>query len=258
MTGRVTLVGGGPGRADLLTIAAVRALGDADVVLYDRLAPYEALDEYAPEARRIDVGKRPGHHAIPQHEIEALLVEHALAGSHVVRLKGGDPYVLGRGSEEVLACHRAGVPVEVIPGITSAVSVPGAAGIPLTHRGLSHLFTVVSGHAPLTEPELAHLAGLGGTIVVLMGVGSLPALVAGLARHGMRGDMPVAVVERGFRAGQRTTSGELSDIVYAAARARVCSPAVIVVGEVVRLAYDGDASAAELMARAHALAAVAS
>ena len=106
MTGRVTLVGGGPGRADLLTVAAVRALGAADVVLYDRLAPYEALAEFAPTAELVDVGKRPGHHAIPQHEIEALLVEHALAGRHVVRLKGGDPYVLGRGGEEVLACHR--------------------------------------------------------------------------------------------------------------------------------------------------------
>lgn len=257
MTGHVTLVGGGPGRPELLTVAAVRALGAADVVLYDRLAPHEVLDEYAPGALRIDVGKRPGHHAIPQHEIEGLLVEHALAGSRVVRLKGGDPYVLGRGSEEVLACHRAGVPVEVIPGITSAVSVPGAAGIPLTHRGLSHLFTVVSGHAPLTESELAHLAGLGGTIVVLMGVSALPALTAGLARHGMRADMPVAIVERGTRAEQRTTVGELSDIVYAAGRTGVSSPAVIVVGEVVRLAYDGEASAAELMQRAHAIAAVA-
>ncbi len=135
MTGRVTLVGGGPGRADLLTVAAVRALGAADVVLYDRLAPYEALAEFAPTAELVDVGKRPGHHAIPQHEIEALLVGHALAGRHAVRLKGGDPYVLGRGGEEVLACHLAGVPVEVIPGVTSAVAVPGAAGIPLTHRG---------------------------------------------------------------------------------------------------------------------------
>jgi uroporphyrin-III C-methyltransferase len=258
MTGRVTLVGGGPGRADLLTVAAVRALGAADVVLYDRLAPYEALAEYAPGAQLVDVGKRPGHHAIPQHEIEALLVEHALAGRHAVRLKGGDPYVLGRGSEEVLACHRAGVPVEVIPGVTSAVSVPGAAGIPLTHRGLSHLFTVVSGHAPLTASELEHLAGLGGTIVVLMGVNSLPSLTAGLARFGMSAEMPVAIVERGFRADQRTTVGDLADIVFAAGRAGVTSPAVVVIGEVVRLAHDGDASAAELMERAAAFAAVAS
>ncbi|TYL50645.1 uroporphyrinogen-III C-methyltransferase [Agromyces mariniharenae] len=257
MTGRVTLVGGGPGREDLLTLAAVRALAAADVVLYDRLAPHEGLAELAPHAELVDVGKRPGHHAIPQHEIEALLVSHALAGRHTVRLKGGDPYVLGRGGEEVLACHRAGVPVEVVPGVTSAVAVPGAAGIPLTHRGVSHLFTVVSGHAPLTDAELEHLAGLGGTIVVLMGVNSLPSLTAGLARAGMPAGMPVAIIERGFSADQRTTVGDLSDIVWAAGRARVSSPAVVVVGEVVRLAHDGDAAASELMERAAGYAAVA-
>lgn len=256
MTGRVTLVGGGPGREDLLTVAAMRALTTADVVLFDRLAPHERLAELAPNAELIDVGKRPGHHAVPQSEIEALLVEHALAGRHVVRLKGGDPYVLGRGSEEVLACHAAGVHVEVIPGVTSAVAVPGAAGIPLTHRGVSHLFTVVSGHAPLTDAELAHLAGLGGTIVVLMGVNSLPSLTAGLARHGMSAQMPVAIIERGFRADQRTTIGDLTDIVLAAGRAHVTSPAVVVIGEVVRLAHDGDTSA-ELMQRAAGFAAVA-
>jgi uroporphyrin-III C-methyltransferase len=225
-------------------------------VLFDRLAPHARLAELAPDAELVDVGKRPGHHAIPQHEIEALLVGHALAGRHAVRLKGGDPYVLGRGSEEVLACHRAGVPVEVVPGVTSAVAVPGAAGIPLTHRGVSHLFTVVSGHAPLTDDELRHLAGLGGTIVVLMGVNTLPMLAAGLARHGMRGSMPVAIVERGFRRDQRTTVADLGGIVTAAGAAGVSSPAVIVVGEVVRLAHDGDQSAAQLMERAAGFSAV--
>lgn len=256
MTGRVTLVGGGPGREDLLTVAAIRALGTADVVLYDRLAPHARLAELAPDAELVDVGKQPGHHAIPQSEIETLLVGHALAGRHAVRLKGGDPYVLGRGSEEVLACHRAGIPVEVVPGVTSAIAVPGAAGIPLTHRGVSHLFTVVSGHAPLTDEELRHLAGLGGTIVVLMGVNTLPMLAAGLARHGMRGSMPVAIVERGFRGDQRTTIADLGGIVTAAGVAGVSSPAVIVVGEVVRLAHDGDLSAAQLMERAAGFAAV--
>jgi uroporphyrin-III C-methyltransferase len=256
MTGRVTLVGGGPGREDLLTLGAVRALAEADVVLFDRLAPHERLADLAPHAELVDVGKRPGHHAVPQAEIEALLVAHALAGRHAVRLKGGDPYVLGRGSEEVLACHQAGVHVEVIPGVTSAVAVPGAAGIPLTHRGISHLFTVVSGHAPLTDSELEHLAGLGGTIVVLMGVNSLPSLTAGLARHGMPAAMPVAIIERGFSAGQRTTIGDLTGIVVAAGRAHVTSPAVVVVGEVVRLAHDGDVSSAELMERAAGFAAV--
>jgi uroporphyrin-III C-methyltransferase len=256
MTGRVTLVGGGPGTDELMTVAAMRALGAADVVLYDRLAPHERLAEHAPNAQLIDVGKRPGHHAIPQSEIESLIVEHARSGSHVVRLKGGDPYVLGRGSEEVLACHRAGIPVEVVPGVTSAVAVPSAAGIPLTHRGVSHLFTVVSGHAPLTEDELTHLAGLGGTIVVLMGVSALPALTAGLVRAGLPAELPVAIIERGFSADQRTTAGTLGDIVGAAGRAHVSSPAVVVVGEVVRLAHHGEADSVELIERAARLAAV--
>ena len=255
-TGRVTLVGGGPGTDDLLTVAAVRALAEADVVLYDRLAPHTQLAAHAPNAELIDVGKRPGHHAIPQSEIEALIVAHAESGAHVVRLKGGDPYVLGRGSEEVLACHRAGIPVEVVPGVTSAVAVPAAAGIPLTHRGVSHLFTVVSGHAPLTESELEHLAGLGGTIVVLMGVGALPALTAGLVRAGLHADLPVAIIERGFQPDQRTTTGTLADIVGAAGRAHVSSPAVVVVGEVVRLAHDGEADSLALIDRAARLAAV--
>ncbi|MFF2276623.1 uroporphyrinogen-III C-methyltransferase [Agromyces sp. NPDC058126] len=257
MTGRVTLVGGGPGAVDLLTVRAVRALADADVVLVDRLAPHEELAALAPRAEIVDVGKTPGHHAVPQHEIEAMLVRYAASGAHVVRLKGGDPYVFGRGGEEVLACHAAGIPVEVVPGVTSAIAVPAAAGIPVTHREVSRMVTVVSGHAPFTDDELAHLAGLGGTIVVLMGVGTLPSLAAGLARHGLPAEHPVAVVERGFSAGQRTTVGTLADIVATAARAHVVSPAVIVVGEVVRLAHDGSASAAELIARAAARAVIA-
>ncbi|MBS1907919.1 MAG: uroporphyrinogen-III C-methyltransferase [Actinobacteria bacterium] len=241
--GSVTLVGGGPGDPDLLTIAAARALASADVVLYDRLAPRDALAELAPHAELIDVGKRPGHHPIGQGEIERLLVEHALRGAAVVRLKGGDPFVFGRGSEEADACHRAGVPVRVIPGVTSAIAVPAAAGIPVTHREVSRLFTVVSGHAPLERSELEHLAGLGGTIVVLMGVSNLPSISAGLLRAGMAPETPVAVVERGYSAGQRTTFAELAQIREAADRAGVRSPAVIVIGEVVHRARLGDAGA---------------
>ncbi|QTX04481.1 uroporphyrinogen-III C-methyltransferase [Agromyces archimandritae] len=255
MSGRVTLVGGGPGREDLLTVAAVRALAGAEVVLYDRLAPHEHLAELAPRAELVDVGKRPGHHAIPQHEIERLLVEHALAGRRVVRLKGGDPYVLGRGGEELAACRAAGIPVDVVPGVTSAVAVPGAAGIPLTHRGISCMFTVVSGHAPLSDAELGHLAGLGGTIVVLMGMTTLPATAAGLVRAGMAAGTPVAIVERGFQAGQRTTVAELGDVVARAAAVRAASPAIIVIGEVVRLAAGGDGAAREVMQRAAGLGA---
>lgn len=248
--GRVTLVGGGPGSNGLLTMAGVDALRSADVVLYDRLAPHAALREQAPNAVLIDVGKQPGHHPVSQSGIEALIVEHAGTGAHVVRLKGGDPYVLGRGSEEVLACHRAGIPVEVIPGVTSAIAVPAAAGIPLTHRGVSRLFTVISGHAPLSDEELLHLSGLGGTIVVLMGVNTLPSLCSGLLRHGTPADMPVAIIERGFSDTQRTTIADLGSILAEASAARVASPAVLVIGEVVRLANDGDTDAVSLMARA--------
>ena len=249
-TGPVTLVGGGPGAAELLTVAAVTALAQADVVLFDRLAPSDDLASLAPQATLIDVGKRAGSHPVSQTGIEELMVEHALAGKRVVRLKGGDPYVFGRGSEEVLACHRNGIAVTVISGVTSALAVPAAAGIPLTHRGISHAFTVISGHAPLTDNELEGLTLLGSTIVVLMGVGTLPTLSQGLLRHGMSAEMPVAIIERGFSATQRSTVSTLSAVLADAAAAGVRSPAVLVVGEVVRLAYSGDAAAEDLVARA--------
>ena len=244
--GHVTLVGGGPGAGELLTVAAVAALRDADVVFYDRLAPHQDLP-FLTTAELVDVGKTPGHHKVSQGGIEELMVNAALAGANVVRLKGGDPYVFGRGGEEVAACVRAGLPVRVISGVTSAVSVPAAAGIPVTHREVSRLFTVVSGHAPLTEDEHRHLAGLGGTIVVLMGIGTLHQLAAGLRRAGMGADMPVAVIERGYQPGQRTTIADLGGITAAAAGCG--NPAVLVIGEVVRVAEANrgcDAAAAEL------------
>ncbi|WP_104166320.1 uroporphyrinogen-III C-methyltransferase [Arthrobacter sp. SX1312] len=252
--GHVSLVGGGPGARGLLTLDAAAALRDADVVLYDRLGPTESLAELAPSAELVDVGKLPGHHRVPQAGINALLVQHALAGRHAVRLKGGDPFVFGRGSEELAACLEARVPCTVLPGISSSIAVPAAAGIPVTHRGVSHLFTVVSGHAPLTDDEHLHLAGLGGTIVVLMGVSTLPQLVAGLGRAGMHPDMPVAVVERGYSASQRTTSGTLSTIVTAAGAARCQSPAVLVIGEVVRVGLQLQGSAAHLARLTESLA----
>lgn len=253
-TGRVTLVGGGPGTESLLTVAGAAALAEADVVLYDRLAPHDDLGTLAPNAQLVDVGKKPGHHPVDQRGIEALIVEHALAGSRVVRLKGGDPYVFGRGSEEVLACHAAGIPVTVVPGVTSAVAVPAAAGIPVTHREVSRMFTVVSGHAPLSDAELSHLAGLASTIVVLMGVGTLPSIAEGLLRHGAPAALPIAIIERGYTAEQRTTISSLGTVVADAALAGVRSPAVIVIGEVVRFAWDPDAPAAELLDRAARLA----
>lgn len=227
----VTLVGGGPGPTDLMTTRALEALREADVIYYDKLGPQQDLDELAPGAQLIDVGKTPGHHPVSQAEIERLMVASARLGHRVVRLKGGDPFVFGRGGEETAACVAAGLPVTVIPGISSSISVPASAGIPVTHRKVSHMFTVVSGHAPLTDQEHEHLAGLGGTIVVLMGIGTLPQLTAGLLRAGMRRDMPVAVVERGYRLDQRTTIADLGSIVTAATKCS--SPAVVVIGDVV-------------------------
>ncbi len=227
----VTLVGGGPGPVDLLTERARAALKQADIVYYDRLGPLDGLESLAPGATLVDVGKAPGHHKIAQGEIEALMVAAAHSGMRVVRLKGGDPFVFGRGGEEMAACAGANIPVTVVPGISSAISVPGAAGIPVTHRGISHLFTVVSGHAPLTDAELRGLATMGGTIVVLMGVGTLPQLAAGLQRAGLDPTTPAAVIERGFRPGQRTTVATVGTIT--AATTLCANPAVVVIGDVV-------------------------
>ncbi|MCU1481815.1 MAG: hypothetical protein JWQ19_2601 [Subtercola sp.] len=236
--GHVTLVGAGPGDVDLITVAGRQALASADVVLYDRLAPTALLSEWAPGAELIDVGKTPGHHAVPQREIERIMIERALRGNTVVRLKGGDPFVFGRGGEEILACRYHRVPFTVIPGITSAISVPAAAGIPVTHRNLSRAFTVVSGHAPFSDDELRHLSGLGGTIVVLMGVGTLVHLVSGLMRCGMNPTMPLAIIERGYSADQRTTFSTVGTITGRLGQLSLRSPAVIVIGEVVRVSSD--------------------
>jgi uroporphyrin-III C-methyltransferase len=252
--GQVTLVGGGPGDDALLTLAALDALRGADVVYFDRLGPHDRLAEWAPGAEHVNVGKTPGHHAVPQVHIERMMVESALAGKTVVRLKGGDPFVFGRGGEEVIACREAGIPVTIVSGVTSAIAVPALAGIPVTHREVSRLFTVLSGHTPLSDDELAHLVGLGGTIVVLMGVGTLAHLAAGLARHGMRGDMPVAIIERGFSDQQRTTVATVDTIVMTAAGVGARSPAVLVFGEVVGLAHREDAAAVELLQAAGTLA----
>ena len=232
--GRVVLVGAGPGGAGLLTLDAVRALADADVVLTDRLAEVGDLTRLAPGAEVIDVGKRPGHHAVPQDEIEAVMVQRAAQGLTVVRLKGGDPYVFGRGGEEVAAAVDAGLPVTVVPGVTSAVGVPGAAGIPVTHRGVSHVVTIVSGHVPLDDGQAASLAGLGGTIVFLMGMHNLVPLTSALERAGLDPATPAAIVERGLTPGQRSVVGTLASLPALAARTGAASPAVIVIGEVVR------------------------
>jgi len=231
--GRVSLVGGGPGDATLLTVRARRLLAEADVVVIDRLAPQDVLDELDPDVLVIDVGKAPNHHPVPQDEINRLLVEHARAGRHVVRLKGGDPYVFGRGGEELAHCRDANVDVEVVPGVTSAFAVPAAAGIPVTHRGLSRQVTILSGHE---DADWSALASVGGTLVFLMGIAGLPRIAEGLVSYGMDPGTPVAIVERGFSQDQRTTCASLEHIVEEAARREVRSPAVIVVGDVAAIA----------------------
>jgi uroporphyrin-III C-methyltransferase/precorrin-2 dehydrogenase/sirohydrochlorin ferrochelatase len=228
----VSLVGGGPGDPGLISVRGRRLLAEADVVLVDRLAPRALLDTLDEEVVVVDVGKTAGHHPLPQDEINRLLVEHALAGRRVVRLKGGDPFVLGRGGEEALACLAAGVDVEVVPGVTSAVAVPAAAGIPVTHRGLSRQVTVASGHEGL---DWASLAALEGTLVLLMGVGGLDVAARELVAHGKPGATPVAVVERGFAPDQRTTVATLATVAEVARERGVRPPAVVVVGDVVDL-----------------------
>jgi uroporphyrin-III C-methyltransferase/precorrin-2 dehydrogenase/sirohydrochlorin ferrochelatase len=235
--GSVALVGGGPGDPDLLTLRGRRLLAEADVVVIDRLAPRQVLADLDPDVLVLDVGKSPGHHAVPQDQINALLVEHAQAGRRVVRLKGGDPYVFGRGSEEAEVCRLAGVPVEVVPGVTSAIAVPAAAGIPVTHRGLSRGFTVLTGHEDLSREDLAAIPPAEShTVVLLMGVSRLAETCRALVAAGRPDHTPVAVVEDGFGPGQRVTTGTLATIADRAAEVGVRAPAVTVVGAVVRLA----------------------
>jgi uroporphyrin-III C-methyltransferase/precorrin-2 dehydrogenase/sirohydrochlorin ferrochelatase len=231
--GHVALVGGGPGDPGLITTRGRALLAQADVVVVDRLAPLALLEELDDDVEVIDAGKAPHAHTLTQSQIEDLLVERARAGLRVVRLKGGDPYVLGRGGEEALACVAAGVPVEVVPGVTSAIAVPAAAGIPVTHRGLARGFTMVSAHD--TDVDWAALAALPDTLVLLMGVTRLREAAAALVAGGRDEATPVAVVERGTTDEQRTTVGTLADIADLAQERGVVSPAVVVVGEVVRL-----------------------
>ncbi|MET1022530.1 MAG: uroporphyrinogen-III C-methyltransferase [Arthrobacter sp.] len=229
--GSVALVGGGPGDPGLITVRGRRLLGQADVVVADRLGPRELLRELAPDVRVIEVGKTPGHHPVPQSEINRILVDEALLGHRVVRLKGGDPYVLGRGGEEAEFCRRHGVAVEVVPGVTSAISVPAAAGIPVTHRGLAKGFSVVTGHEELAEVP----ARQDHTVILLMGVGQLRGSAASLGRAGLPPETPVGIVENGYLPNQRVTIGTLGTIADQAEAAGVANPAVIVIGNVVRV-----------------------
>jgi len=233
--GKVYLVGSGPGDPDLLTVKARRLLESADAVLHDKLPGPEILARI-PETKREDVGKRAGGERTPQSEINARLVELACEGKTVVRLKGGDPFVFGRGGEEMEHLAAAGVTVEVVPGITSPVAAPAVAGIPVTHRDHSSSVTFVTGHEDPTKPESAvdwdALAATGGTLVVLMGVGKLPEYTAALRDAGLDAETPVALVERGTRPGQQVAVGTLDTIVEVRDREGIEPPAVTVVGEV--------------------------
>ncbi|GAA5085453.1 hypothetical protein GCM10025760_04340 [Microbacterium yannicii] len=245
--GKVWLVGAGPGDAGLLTLKGLRALEAADVIVADRLGARAVLDGLAADGvvlrgEVVDVGKQPGHHAVPQDAINALLVQLAQDGKTVVRLKGGDPYVFGRGGEELAACQEAGIAVEVVPGITSAISVPAIAGIPLTHRGVATAFTVATAH-----DQIASLSGgRDHTVVLLMGIATLANSAIILARGERGGDCPVAVVEDGFGPRQRVTVGTLATIAHQAAARGIRSPAVVVVGDVVRLSPYAPAALATL------------
>jgi uroporphyrin-III C-methyltransferase len=235
VSGIVYLVGAGPGDPELITVKGWRCLQRADVVVYDRLANPELLAEAPPHARRVYAGKAPGRPALRQEEINALLVRHARAGRIVVRLKGGDPFVFGRGGEEALACASAGIPCEVVPGVTSPVAVPAHAGIPLTHREVAGCFAVVTGHCVAEDRmDWGALAKID-TLVVLMGMERLTEIAALLLRHGRAVETPAAVIERGTLPGERVVVSTLGEIAQEAGAAGLNAPATVVIGEVVRL-----------------------
>lgn len=233
--GLVYLVGAGPGDPDLITLRGIECLKQADVVVYDRLANLSLL-AHAKRAELIDVGKQPNRHPVPQTQINAILVEKAQAGNIVVRLKGGDPCVFGRGGEEALALAEAGLPFEIVPGITSAIAAPAYAGIPVTQRNMSCSVAIITGHRAVdNNPQCDWIGSAAGadTLVFLMGIGNLPHLVEQLIRQGRSPDTPVALVEQGTRTTQKTVAGTLTNIVERSVNIR--PPAVIIVGEVVRL-----------------------
>ncbi|WP_455358000.1 uroporphyrinogen-III C-methyltransferase [Streptomyces sp. SYSU K21746] len=233
----VALVGGGPGDPDLITVRGRRLLAEADVVIADRLGPRDLLDELPPHVEVIDAAKIPYGRFMAQEAINHALIEHAKAGKAVVRLKGGDPFVFGRGMEEAEALAEAGIPCTVVPGISSSISVPGAAGIPVTHRGVAHEFTVVSGHVAPDDPrslvDWTALAKLRGTLVLLMAVERIGAIAAALTAHGRSPETPVAVIQEGTTAAQRRVDATLATVADTVRAEEIRPPAVIVIGEVV-------------------------
>jgi uroporphyrin-III C-methyltransferase/precorrin-2 dehydrogenase/sirohydrochlorin ferrochelatase len=236
-SGSVALVGAGPGDPELITVKGRRLLARADVVVADRLVPGLLLDELRPDVELVDASKIPYGPSRTQDEINRIIVDRALAGSFVVRLKGGDPYVFGRGGEEVIACAAAGVPVTVVPGVTSSIAAPALAGIPVTHRGVAHEFTVVSGHVAPDDPaslvDWPALARMRGTLIVLMGLKNLPGIATALLLNGRAASTPAAVVQEGTMGSQRVLRSTLGEVAEAAGAAAIRPPAVVVFGGVV-------------------------
>jgi uroporphyrinogen III methyltransferase/synthase len=229
----IYLVGSGPGDQGLFTVKGVRCMREADAVVYDRLAPGELLGYARPDAEKIYVGKKPGNPTMSQDEINALLVELGRAGKTVVRLKGGDPYIFGRGGEEGLTLHRAGLPFEVVPGVTSGVAAPAYAGIPVTHRNVSTSVAFVTGHEDptkgSTDVDWSKLANGADTLVLYMSIGRIGEISAGLIAAGKSPDTPVACVRWGTVAEQRTVTGTLDDIAERVSDAGLKPPAIVVV-----------------------------
>jgi uroporphyrin-III C-methyltransferase len=249
--GTVYLVGAGPGDPDLLTVRAARLLHRADIVVHDGLIDPAVLALAPPGAELVSVAKRRAHHTLPQDRINALLVREALAGRNVVRLKGGDPFVFGRGGEEAEACRAAGVPVEVVPGISAALGAAAAAQVPLTHRDRASVVSFVAGQCKgLSEQDWAGLAGKGRTLVIYMGVKTAPQIAEKLIADGLTPDVPVAVIENASRPRMRVLRSSLAGLPDLVERERVKSPAVIVIGAVA--AAPNDAALARLAVEAHA------
>jgi len=240
-TATVTLVGAGPGDPELLTLRAARLIGEADVIVHDGLVSAEILALASPQAELISVAKQRSRHSVPQDGINALLVELALAGRRVVRLKGGDPFIFGRGGEEMEACRAAGVPVEIVPGISAAVGCAAQAQLPLTHRAAASAVSFVAGQCKgLTDQDWSGLAGAGRTLVIYMGVATAADIAEKLIADGVSPAIPVAVLENGTRADMRTLRTLLADLGEMVAREKVKSPALIVVGEVAAYALAQD------------------
>ena len=239
MTGTVSLVGAGPGDPGLITARGLALLRTADAVVYDRLVAPELLAEVRPDAARHYAGRAAGYKALNQPEVNQLLVDLARRGQRVVRLKGGDPFIFGRGGEEAAACAEAGVPFEVVPGVSSVAAVPAYAGIPLTYRTIASSFAVVTGHEDPAKPDAsvdwAHLATGIDTLVVLMGLDRIDRIAVRLLEHGRPPETPVAVISNGTVPQQRTVVATLRDVAERVRAAGLMSPAVIVVGEVVRM-----------------------